>query len=103
MAWRRSPRRRPRCSRRARRRPGASRLSALAPTAALPRRRVSRRVLVENLHGYLFAAPFLVGLFGLFLGPMLWSIYLSLTAYNIAQPPRFIGLDNYAELIGDPL
>jgi multiple sugar transport system permease protein len=78
-------------------------LSAVSPTAASWRRRPSRRVLVENLHGYIFATPFLIGLFGLFLGPMLWSVYLSLTAYNIAQPPRFIGLENYAELLGDPL
>src|SRR5215212_6300926 len=77
-------------------------MSTLAPAAAL-RRRPSRRALVENFHGYLFAAPFLFGLFGLFLGPMLWSIYLSLTAYNIAQPPKFIGLENYAELLSDPL
>jgi multiple sugar transport system permease protein len=78
-------------------------LSAVSPAAASWRRRPSRRVLVENLHGYIFATPFLIGLFGLFLGPMLWSVYLSLTAYNIAQPPRFIGLENYAELLGDPL
>jgi multiple sugar transport system permease protein len=78
-------------------------MSTLAPAAGLAPRRVSRRVLVENVQGYLFAAPFLIGLFGLFVGPMLWSIYLSLTAYNIAQPAKFVGLDNYVELLTDPL
>jgi multiple sugar transport system permease protein len=38
-----------------------------------------------------------------FIWPMLWSIYLSLTAYNVADSPRFIGLDNYIELARDPL
>src|SRR5688500_15936696 len=103
MGWLRCSRRRRPSSKRARRKRWASRLSAVSPAVASWRRRPSRRLLVENLHGYISATPFLVGLCGLFLGPMLWSVCLSLTAYNIAQPPRFIGLENYAELLGDPL
>jgi multiple sugar transport system permease protein len=64
---------------------------------------VSRRILVENLQGWLFAGPWFVGLVALFIGPMLWSIGLSLTSYNIVQAPRFIGLDNYLEMLADPL
>jgi multiple sugar transport system permease protein len=64
---------------------------------------VRRRVLVENLQGWLFAGPWFIGLVALFIGPMLWSIGLSLTSYNIVQAPKFIGLDNYREMIDDPL
>jgi multiple sugar transport system permease protein len=62
-----------------------------------------RRILIENLQGWLFAAPWLIGLVTFFLGPMLWSIYLSLTSYNVVAAPQFIGLGNYIELINDPL
>src|ERR1051326_5407213 len=62
-----------------------------------------RRVLIENLQGWLFASPWLLGLLILFIGPMIWSIYLSLTTYNMAVAPQFVGLRNYLELLGDPL
>jgi multiple sugar transport system permease protein len=62
-----------------------------------------RRILVENLQGWLFALPWLLGLLLFFVVPMVWSIGLSLTTYNVADSPRFIGLGNYAELIADPL
>ena len=63
----------------------------------------SRRVLVENLQGWLFAGPWLIGLIALFIGPMIWSIVLSLASYNIVQAPKFIGFENYVELWTDPL
>jgi multiple sugar transport system permease protein len=67
------------------------------------RRTHRRRVLVENLQGWLFASPWIVGLLLFFIVPMAWSIGLSFTAYNVVQPPRFIGLDNYIEMVNDPL
>jgi len=73
-------------------------------TLRLPARRFARRrALVENLHGWLFASPWLIGLCIFFLGPMFWSIGLSFTSYDIVEPPRFIGLGNYADLLSDPL
>jgi multiple sugar transport system permease protein len=62
-----------------------------------------RRVLIENLQGWLFASPWLLGLAMFFIIPMAWSIGLSLTSYNVVDSPRFIGLGNYAELVADPL
>ena len=35
--------------------------------------------------------------------PMLQAFYLSLTAYDLVHPPRFVGLANFANLLGDPL
>jgi len=60
-----------------------------------PRRR-------ETITGYLFIAPSLLG-FGLFvLGPLLAAGALSLTQYDVLNPPRFVGLDNYRRLLEDP-
>jgi multiple sugar transport system permease protein len=52
----------------------------------------------EAIAGYLFAAPWLIGLFGLTAAPALASIYLSFTEYQLVKPPTFIGLDNYVQL-----
>ena len=55
----------------------------------------------ETLAGYGFLVPWLLGFFGLTLIPMAYSLYLSFTKYNIFQPPKWIGLDNYIRLFTD--
>ncbi len=57
--------------------------------------RIKRR---ENLYGYLFLAPWLIGFFGLFVGPGLASLYLSFTKYNVIGTPEFIGTANYVKM-----
>lgn len=54
------------------------------------------RSLKDNLSSYAFLLPWLIGFFVLTLYPMLYSLYLSFTQYNILQPPKLIGLQNYA-------
>lgn len=62
-----------------------------------------RRQLKETLIGYGFLSPWLLGFFGLTIIPMIYSLYLSFTRYNIFQPPRWIGFDNYIRLFtNDP-
>lgn len=51
--------------------------------------------------GYAFLAPWLIGLVTFTVGPILASAYLSLTDYNLLQPAQFIGLENYADMLGD--
>src|SRR5262245_4513410 len=53
------------------------------------------------LCGYLFALPWLLGLFIFILGPIVASGYLSLTEYDVLSPPRFIGLENYRTALTD--
>jgi multiple sugar transport system permease protein len=79
---------------------------ATVPAAprALPvrRRRVLRPALREAIEGYLFISPWLVGLVVFTLGPMLASLALSFTTYDIINPPVWNGLANYREaLFGD--
>lgn len=52
----------------------------------------------ENFWGYLFLTPWLIGFFGLFLGPGLASLYLSLTDFDIIGAANFIGTENYVEM-----
>ncbi|MDC9823084.1 sugar ABC transporter permease [Devosia sp. ZB163] len=49
----------------------------------------------RNIAGYAFLLPWLVGFLLLAIGPILASLYLSFTKYNVINPPRWIGLDNY--------
>lgn len=55
----------------------------------------------RNKVSYLFLAPFLI-LFTLFtIVPVVTSVVLSFTYYNILEAPRFIGLSNYRLLFVD--
>ncbi|NLK21025.1 MAG: sugar ABC transporter permease [Epulopiscium sp.] len=48
---------------------------------------------------YLFLAPYAI-LFSIFyILPVIVSIFFSFTYYNVLEPPRFIGLQNYINLI----
>ncbi len=57
----------------------------------------------EALEGYLYISPWLLGFLIFTLGPMLVSLYLSLTEYAIIKPPKFVGLNNYTTIVNDPL
>jgi multiple sugar transport system permease protein len=50
---------------------------------------------------YLFLSPWLVGALLLTIGPMLASLYLSFTDYDLFSTPRWVGLENYRRLFGD--
>ncbi|MBD0382966.1 carbohydrate ABC transporter permease [Paenibacillus sedimenti] len=52
----------------------------------------------QNRTAYLFLMPWLIGFFCLTLGPMLGSLYLSLTKFNLLNTPRWLGLDNYVQI-----
>ena len=69
--------------------------TASATTSGRGKRRWSRSKRRENLYGYLFLTPWLIGFFGLFVGPGLASLYLSLTDFDIIGNAEFIGVQNY--------
>jgi len=52
----------------------------------------------ENLIGYIFASPWLLGLILLGAFPILASLYISFTTYDMIGAPNFIGLENYVIL-----
>ena len=58
----------------------------------------------ENLMGWMFVSPFVVGLLVLIIGPILFSLGISFCAYDVIHPARFVGLKNYTLLLThDPL
>ena len=55
----------------------------------------------EAIEGYLFALPWILGLIIFFGGPILASMALSFTEYDILSTPRFIGVGNYTRAFFD--
>jgi ABC-type sugar transport system permease subunit/ABC-type glycerol-3-phosphate transport system substrate-binding protein len=53
----------------------------------------------EARWGYLFASPWLIGFVALTLGPMLVSLFWSMTDYSALSPPRWVGGKNYANMV----
>jgi len=56
---------------------------------------------IESIEGILFALPALLGLLIFTLGPVVVSLAMSFSEYNIITPATFIGLDNYVTAFTD--
>jgi multiple sugar transport system permease protein len=66
-------------------------------------KRSSRRK-KEAFYFWLFISPWVIGFVGFLLGPMIASIYISLTEWDSFTPPQWVGLDNYVKaLTEDPI
>ena len=63
----------------------------------------ARRRRSDNIRGWLYCAPFLLA-FGLFLiWPTVYGLWMSFTGTSLAGTnTQFVGLDNWAEALGDP-
>ena len=69
--------------------------------ASRVRRFFARRGVQQNLAAYVFLVPWLAGFFLLTMGPMLASLYLSFTDFELFTPPEWRGLDNYVRMFTD--
>lgn len=65
------------------------------------RRPLLRPAAREEITGWLFAMPWIIGFLLFLAGPMLYSLYTSFTEYNIIRAPRWIGVENYTRLFQD--
>lgn len=61
--------------------------------------RSSRRALWLGLA---FASPFIIGFLFLFAYPIAASAFYSFTDFNLFQTPRWVGLDNFSQMFGNP-
>lgn len=52
----------------------------------------------EQVAGYVFILPFIIGLLFFTIIPIIISLTLSFTRYDILSKPNFIGLDNYIRM-----
>jgi multiple sugar transport system permease protein len=57
----------------------------------------------EALHAYVFMLPAILGLLLFTLGPMVASMLLSFTEYNLLSDPVWVGIENYQEMFGEEL
>ena len=73
------------------------------PVAARPRRRGLSMTRRQALWCYAFIAPAVLGLLLFSLGPMIASLWLSLTSYDLLSPPVWVGGQNYQDLAADPI
>lgn len=73
-----------------------------APNATKARRR-SHLQREETIAGILFVLPFILGFLIFNAGPMLASLYLSFTSYDVLSPPVWVGLHNYQQMFADQL
>jgi len=58
-----------------------------------------RRFFKRNLTGYIFLTPWLIGLLIFTVGPILASLYLSFTRYDLLTSPEWAGTFNYERLL----
>ncbi|MHB0859519.1 MAG: carbohydrate ABC transporter permease [Anaerolineae bacterium] len=51
----------------------------------------------------MFASPYIVGFLVFTLGPILYSLYLTFTRYDVLNPPIWVGTAQYQAMLGDRL
>ncbi len=66
--------------------------------------KLSKKAVTERRWGLLFVSPWIFGLLVFSVFPMLFSLALSFTDYNLARPAewKFVGLENWLDLGRDP-
>lgn len=57
----------------------------------------------NNRLGWLFSSPYLIFATVFFMGPLIWSLYLSFTNWNLISPTYdFVGFKNFVKAFGAP-
>lgn len=62
-----------------------------------------RKLQDDSKWAWAMLAPNVIGFFMFMLGPMVATFLLSFTKYDMLSPPKFIGLQNYVDMIHDPI
>jgi multiple sugar transport system permease protein len=76
--------------------PTSGRLSARAGRRSSQSRLQTRS---DNLAGYIFMSPWLIGFLLLTAYPFFYSFYLSFTNYSLLRAPVWVGLSNYTRIL----
>ena len=74
---------------------------ASTPTGTPARKRGGGPLASERKWAWLFLAPMLVGLAVLSAGPIIATLGISLTSWDLLTPPKWVGLDNFSHLMAD--
>ncbi|MBW8012857.1 MAG: sugar ABC transporter permease [Chloroflexi bacterium] len=62
---------------------------------------LSKLALQEERAAYLFLSPWLIGLIVFTIGPILASIAISMTDWGLITTPKWVGLENYQDMLTD--
>lgn len=74
-----------------------------SPAGTRPTRTAGRARAKENRAAGLFLLPAFIGFAVFYLYPTGRGIWISLTDWNLLADPNYVGTDNYAEVVKDPL
>jgi ABC-type sugar transport system permease subunit len=58
--------------------------------------------MLNNKQFLWFISPWLIGLVFLTIGPMIFSLYLSFTKWDMLSPIEWVGIENYQEIFSKP-
>ncbi len=61
------------------------------------------KLMSENVSGFMFALPWMIGFLIFSLYPIIMSAYYSFTDFSAIKPPVWVGLDNYISLSKDDM
>ena len=62
---------------------------------------ISKAAMADNISGYTFIGPWLIGFLAFSLIPIIISVYYSFTEYDLLSSPYFIGIENFKNMISD--
>ena len=75
-------------------------MSTMTPRGVIPSRKQPLwKTIQRNKTSYLMIAPYFILFFFLTVLPVLMSVGLSFTYYNMLEPPEFVGWANYVKLL----
>ncbi|SHM52978.1 carbohydrate ABC transporter membrane protein 1, CUT1 family [Gracilibacillus kekensis] len=74
---------------------------AVTVSSVQKKTKISKETRKQYIAAYIFLLPWLIGFLGLVLGPMVSSLYLSFTRFDLLNPPEWIGFANYTEMFQD--
>jgi multiple sugar transport system permease protein len=80
-------------------------MSALSELSTLRKQKGGSNSPTEKADGrwsLFFLGPWYIGLILITAGPLLASLYLSFTDYDLLTDPQFIGIENYTQMFSDP-
>ncbi|NLX76930.1 MAG: sugar ABC transporter permease [Clostridiaceae bacterium] len=55
----------------------------------------------DNIAGYFFILPWLIGFLSFTILPIFASLFLSFTSYNLTSSPKWVGIENYVRMFTD--
>ncbi len=61
-------------------------------------KRLTKKRKHDLLMGYIFVSPWIIGFLAFIIFPLVTSLYLSFTRYDILSSPRLIGFDNWIRM-----